>query len=306
MRVVFIGGASRSGSTLLDRMLGAEEGVASLGEVHHVWQRGLLENHHCGCGERFLACPAWREIRHQIGALTDPETFARTALALQREVIRSRRIPSMALRLRREQPLTDAEATYAALLDSLFAAASDVLAAPVIVDSSKRAAHGYLLASTPGLDLGLVHLVRDSRATAFSTAKTKAKSDSGTTEQMKTYTPMTSARTWVQANALTEALARHCPRAIRMSYEDLARSPAEELRRVGPHIDVSMQLAWLDGSKAAFSPAHTISGNPMRMQRGSVAISLDDRWRTGLPRRDQWLVTSVTAPWLLKYGYGLN
>ena len=56
VRVLFIGGLGRSGSTLLDRMLGQLDGVWSVGELVHIWQRGLQENNLCGCGRRFRDC----------------------------------------------------------------------------------------------------------------------------------------------------------------------------------------------------------------------------------------------------------
>ncbi|WP_420910932.1 sulfotransferase [Thermus thermophilus] len=36
VKVVFIGGYGRSGSTLLDRMLGQVEGFVSVGELRHI------------------------------------------------------------------------------------------------------------------------------------------------------------------------------------------------------------------------------------------------------------------------------
>ena len=44
VRVLYIGGWGRSGSTLLDRVLGQVPGVVSLGEVRELWQRGWAEN----------------------------------------------------------------------------------------------------------------------------------------------------------------------------------------------------------------------------------------------------------------------
>jgi len=48
--VLFIGGLGRSGSTLLDRMLGRLDDVWSVGELVHLWERGLSQNNRCGCG----------------------------------------------------------------------------------------------------------------------------------------------------------------------------------------------------------------------------------------------------------------
>jgi hypothetical protein len=57
LRLLLIGGIGRSGSTLLDRMLGQLAGISSVGELVHVWRRGLAENNRRGCGARFGDCP---------------------------------------------------------------------------------------------------------------------------------------------------------------------------------------------------------------------------------------------------------
>ena len=62
LRVVFIGGQGRSGSTLLERALGQLPDVVSVGETVHLWDRGLRDNELCGCGQPFSACPFWSEV----------------------------------------------------------------------------------------------------------------------------------------------------------------------------------------------------------------------------------------------------
>lgn len=60
--VLFIGGWGRSGSTLVDRLTGRLDGVVAVGELRDVWQRGVVEDRLCGCGQRFSACPFWQEV----------------------------------------------------------------------------------------------------------------------------------------------------------------------------------------------------------------------------------------------------
>ena len=62
LKVIFVAGAGRSGSTLLDRMLGSVPRVASVGELRHIWKLGLAEDEFCGCGEPFSACPFWARV----------------------------------------------------------------------------------------------------------------------------------------------------------------------------------------------------------------------------------------------------
>lgn len=60
------------------------------GEVRYLWQRGLLEDRWCGCGERFTRCPFWQDVLGRaFGSVTlDVPSIA----AEQRRAIRLRRL----------------------------------------------------------------------------------------------------------------------------------------------------------------------------------------------------------------------
>jgi hypothetical protein len=49
---------------------------------------------------------------------------------------------------------------------------------------------------------------------------------------------------------------------------------------------------------------HSISGNPMRFERGPRVVRLDNEWEAGLPARAQRVVTALTLPLLHRYDYG--
>jgi len=52
-KIILIAGHSRSGSTLLDRLLGEMDGFVTVGELRCLWIRGLREDQLCGCGTAF-------------------------------------------------------------------------------------------------------------------------------------------------------------------------------------------------------------------------------------------------------------
>ena len=56
-RVLYLGGLGRSGSTPLERLLGELPDVCSVGEVVHMWQRGVVDGELCGCGKAFANLP---------------------------------------------------------------------------------------------------------------------------------------------------------------------------------------------------------------------------------------------------------
>jgi hypothetical protein len=62
VRVLFLGGLGRSGTTLLERVLGELPGVCPLGEVVHLRERDLRNGERCGCGATFSDCDFWRSV----------------------------------------------------------------------------------------------------------------------------------------------------------------------------------------------------------------------------------------------------
>jgi hypothetical protein len=55
LTVLYIGGYGRSGSTVLDRVLGALPDAVSVGEIRSIWGAVLREDRLCACGQRFSA-----------------------------------------------------------------------------------------------------------------------------------------------------------------------------------------------------------------------------------------------------------
>jgi hypothetical protein len=88
-------------------------------------------------------------------------------IALQQQVDGLARVPWL-LAPSRPRGLERAVVAYREVLGRVYRAVRSVSGASVIVDSSKYATYGGLLAGVPGLDLRALHLVRDSRAVAYS------------------------------------------------------------------------------------------------------------------------------------------
>ena len=79
VRVLFLGGLGRSGTTLLERLLGQLPGVSPLGEVVHLWQRDLVDDERCGCGDRFSACGFWQKVGVEISNVA---SYSRASLPM--------------------------------------------------------------------------------------------------------------------------------------------------------------------------------------------------------------------------------
>jgi hypothetical protein len=305
VRVLYIGGCGRSGSTLLDRMLGELPGFVSTGEVRFIWERGLVENRLCGCGEPFRECPFWRSVGEEAFGGWDA-LDANDMVALDRSVNRHRYLPLLvAPRLSRS--FQKRLERYVEILGRLYAAIDRVSGGACIVDSTKDPPFAFLLRRVPTLDLRIVHLVRDSRGVAFSwTKKVRRPEDGDVPRFMHTYHPVDMGCRWVVYNACFHLLGRLGVPGLMMRYEEVVASPRREIERatalVGEKIGDN-SLDFLNGRQVELGVHHTISGNPMRFQRGAIELALDEEWRSRLSPVHRRMVSVFTFPLLLRYGY---
>ncbi len=65
-------------------------------------------------------------------------------------------------------------------------------------------------------------------------------------------------------------------------------------------------LRFLGAGHADLTTSHTVAGNPMRFRTGRIELRRDDAWRQQLPRRQQRVISALTAPLLARYGYSLG
>jgi hypothetical protein len=302
--VVFIGGSGRSGTTLLERLLGRVPGVTALGEVRHLPERGMAGDQDCGCGEPFSACPFWSKVGHlAFGGWSTPDAVHWRET--QRRVDRNRHLPFLLLPVRPgfRRHLT----VYADGLRRVYEAAAEVGGAGTVVDSSKAGSTVFLLRRVPGINLRVLHVVRDSRGVAHSLLKEVARPEIGdAVTLMPRARPLPGAVWWMLFNAMFHAVAATGTPTVRVRYEDLVAHPRAEVARLLARLRVGTgdgDLAFLGDGHADLGVDHTVAGNPMRFRTGRIDLRPDDAWRSGLSQRHRRLVSAVTAPFLLGYGY---
>jgi hypothetical protein len=308
LRVLYIGGWGRSGSTLLERMLGQIPGIVATGEVREIWQRGLKEDRACGCGRRFLECDFWTAVGQAAFGGWDRLDLDRV-LHLRFSLDRPWSYPELGWALKATQP-HERVTEYQGYLRKLYQAISDVSGAAAIVDSSKIPTHGLLLSGIPTIDLRVLHLVRDSRGVAFSWAKQVEKKVQGQDPYyLPRYGAFGSAARWVVYNLMASRLRRHADAYAFLRYEDLIRTPERRLmdiqRLTGLDADPA-SLSFLHEGWAELHVDHTVDGNPVRWAQGPITLRTDDEWQRRMSRSDRTLVTLVTAPLLSMYRYPLR
>jgi hypothetical protein len=300
--LLYVGGTSRSGSTLLECLLARLDDVVVLGEVTHLWQRGLVENQLCACRRPFSECPFWRQVGERAFGGWD-RVDAEHVLALKDAVDRQRRIPLTARRNppERVQPLLE---EYADHYRRIYGAAARITGASVVVDSSKIPPTALCLSHHDGIDMRVLHIVRDSRGVAYSWTKVVARPEAAG-EAMPRYSIRRSATEWLSHNLEMGLLAHRGVPVVRIRYEDLVEDAAStvaeawrELALPGPG-----RLPMTDRTTIELRDTHSVAGNPMRFALGTTTLRPDDAWRTAMAPRDRKAVTAMTYPVLRLFGY---
>jgi UDP-N-acetylglucosamine transferase subunit ALG13 len=299
LRVVYIGGQGRSGSTLIERALGELPGVVGVGETVHLWERGLGADELCGCGQPFSRCAFWTAVGEQAFGGWEHVDDSTT---LDLRVDRNRYLPL----LLRPGLLPSFQRRHIQQVDRLarlYRAIASVSGASTIIDSSKHGSYAMLLSSIPGIDLRVLHVVRDSRAVAHAWTKSVPRPEADGAP-MPVYSPSKAAALWDLENLVVEQLGRQHP-YLRVRYEDFTEAPKDVLTAAArlAGVDETSVLEVLDGETLHVGSSHTVAGNPMRFTSGDITIRRDQSWRAEMPTRRRRFVGALTAPLQRHYGY---
>lgn len=276
VRAVYILSAGRSGSTLLNLLLGSHPEATAVGELTHL-PKNLALNSECSCGSPVRECELWKPVTAHLGA--DPYAMElgfidATNVIDKRKQTRAYKLAwkfrhaimyahwRIGLPVRSPRFTRSIETTL-----RLYQAIRDESGARVVVDASK----GYL----KGIGIyrhsehtRLILLTRDGRASMFSRLK------SG-------FDIERSLRAWKNyyrnALPLIEKTIPECC-ILRVRYEDLATNPAAELSRICTFIGLTFDVRMLDFRAVTH---HVVNGNRMRVGENS-RIQLDTSWETNL------------------------
>jgi hypothetical protein len=308
--VLCIGAIGQSGSTLLTRMLGQVPGFVAVGETGRVWDKGLLEDMECGCGLPFRSCPFWDSVGREAFGGWDGVDGAAAARLRDRLTLRDRLPhafslplilrPGLAPRYRRDL------LRYTELMHRLYEGIHRASGGRTIVDSMKQPAHVYMVSRIGGVDLRVVHLVRDSRAVAYSKTKWVHRQGARADEYRVRRPPPKSGEKWVWMNLSFDALARLGVPTVRVRYESLVASPREQLlqvlRGIGSEVDGS-ELTFIEDGVVDLPVDHLAAGSRMRLESGRIPLRADETWRDELPPMQRRLVSLISWPLLRRYGY---
>lgn len=283
--LLYITSSGRSGSTLIDMLLGGHSKITSTGEFHRL-SLYSRQNELCTCGQSILNCTFWQRVA-RIGAKR-LNAKCEIELVCQKEVMvridnigRVRDVIEKGLMVSGIRPpwslascIVGKEHREAAenslfWLDCIRAAEKT----PVVVDSTKDVRRLKLYYLRAPKSLRVLYLVRDGRAV---TASAIRRSGCDMTD---------AARIWVAQNrAILAALSGMPRKQIHfVRYEDFCKDPKAHLESICYFLGLTFEPQMLRLNKAI---RHNIGGNPMRFRRHEQQIKLDERWKKELGDRD--------------------
>ena len=306
--VIFIAGSGHSGSTLLERILGEMPGFVNVGELHDLYRRDEApQRERCGCGELLAECPFWSKVsQHIYGGDWDSEHMA-SVRRLQRRIARQRDIPQLLVPSLAGQSFRRDIGRYGEIYTSLYQGIAAAAGASCVVDASKWPPQALAL-SRAGLDVRVIHLIRDARGVAYSLSKQgvhRPQAVGGAAEMMHRKT-VASASGWVARQAELSVMGWCGVREVRMRYDDLVNAPRTAVERALSGLGIPHDPADLDhigAGRVTVGASHGIAGNPGRFVSGEITLRSDEAWREKLSQRDRRLVTAITLPLMVRYGW---
>jgi hypothetical protein len=270
-KIAFIASCGYSGSTLLELILCSHEKTIGIGEAFQlVDPKGIsidqIPQRPCACGNPISDCRFWDRAIESL----------REAAALQPHQKYQKFINTV---------------------NQLFSSKE------ILVDSSKLPKALALVKKIHGIDLRVLHLVRDVRAYGVSMKKSYWRNKKYSTKkglkQLIRYlkhTQMYNFNYWYLLNKRIEEYCRkHSIPILLVRYEELCFNTEKALENIGNFLNINLVYKSL---KFEETNSHNVFGNRMRHDPiKNKRIIYDFRW---LDRND-WAIPSIIFPYVMSY-----
>jgi hypothetical protein len=300
--VVYILSNGRSGTTLLDMLLGAHPNIWTLGEAQILPWELLNPRVPCGCGRPVPESEFWKPILSEIPTET---TGYHIGYFRNREQVGKVIRPNQLFDLIRGRPSEKWKSAVdeygrknAELFETVRRAAERRSGAEVkwLVDASKDPYRLFWLQQSGYFDLKVIHMIKDPRALVFSMAKPWLPYGA---QRVVRYTGR-----WIVENIIMHHLCEEAfsPAQVhRQTYESFASEPGATLQAIGKWLGVDYPSERV--SKFREYENFAISGNMMRWRENDDQIRLDQRWREQLPIGYRRFIRWAARPFHAYCGY---
>jgi len=290
--ICFICSAARSGSTLLDMLIGGHSEAASLGEVSFLG-KAIALGEKCSCGEKVGSCPNWGKFLAAVNAqmginlLENPyglwlwDTKAGVKIDTKQQTV----IYSMARKCRTlccdlhfffglsRYGLSLLPPSLKKGLNNslyLYETLGNLWGKRVLVDSSKNVHKALAVMERQPVKTKIIYLTRDGRGVYYS------RRSSG-------FSRKESVSGWMRYNKRATILLkkRLSPENLLVhKYEDIAVETKKSMRKVCDFLGIEFEPGMLE---LTGENRHLVNGNDTRLKK-KQAIKLDERWKVNLDK----------------------
>ncbi len=300
MKIIYIAGYGRSGSTLLDIILG--EKFTSVGEIANLFNHLYFHGTRCSCGMRLGECPFWHKILNACVDSKNGKQYIRLFKKQQSVFAFFFNFISWDKRNKKE---------FIKISKCLFQSIFESSDCKAIVDSSKTDRNKFVrpfkLFRDCGYDVKIVHLIRDPRKIYESVSKgSNVKMEKGENPEM-CFPLFRTIWGWILANAgasLNKALIGR-KNSMELRYEDFISDPVMSLEHMEKkfELDLSISKTKIE-NKNSFSPKHLCGGNRLARNK-EIYLEPGYLQAPNISKFKQILIWFLTLPFSYSFGYPL-
>lgn len=264
MKVIYIAGDGRSGSTLIDAVLSNSKNSISVGESYRFWRRFYQADTLCGCTQKIEVCSLWKRIDSilttNIENYDPKDTWNRIQYLLKFKNVRniSKIIKNPNWKL------------FCDTVKLFYKSISENTGKDIIIDSSKSSGWLYLLIALDFCELKIIHLERNLQSVANSWKKKVYLPEYYNKQvQMPIKTNFVILKNWIKIKYLCMRLKKQ-ENYLFVKYENFIIHPKKYFGIFETNIGIVLP----ENFKNSFN--HSIGGNPMR-SKISEGIVIDDK-----------------------------
>ena len=266
--LLYIMGAGRCGSTILNIILGAHPDIEAVGEIK-TWPRhkGLPRDHDLKDEDYEFWGNVLKQYIKLEGFLPEFHQLERICRAIETP---TKLIAHLFARISMEM-----SNDYYKHVSNLIFSIHNVSGKKVILDSSKSVARAYKLLMYPNFNVKVIHLIRDPRGTVWSFIKKDL--------EQKPKKPLRAIFDYITLNGAS-ILIRYLFRdkVIKVKYEDLIRQPAGVVEQILDFVNLDHgNVIDMIESDAEFDVKHLIDGNRIRRNK-TIKFNPDEAWKDNL------------------------
>lgn len=267
VNIHYIAGYVRSGSTIMDILLGNMPGHFSLGELSFLPTNGLRDNEFCSCGSRVQECEFWKPIsleweQQRTLSLSDYNSYYKGLMGNKN-----------AIKLFYKLSFPDKQ--FNIFLEDtalLYRVIQKHLPGQVLIESSKLPFR-ILLLKRMGFDVKIIHLVRRLSGVLDSTKKTIEKNpELGVEKDLEPRGTAFVIFTWLFTNIQVVLFSKGVQRK-KVTYEQLIGQPELALGLIN-----KLDLEYLEKVMAngPFRAPHVVAGGRIRMVK-NIMLKRDSK-----------------------------